>query len=48
MPHRPMTFAEIGTLYNTINNELEGGVTHQNQQLLLKQVGAVQTAKSDR
>src|SRR5215472_7947019 len=38
-----MTFAEIGTLYNTINNELEGGVTHLNQQLLLQQVGTVQT-----
>src|SRR5215467_15248841 len=38
-----MTFAEIGTLYNTINNELEGGVTDQNQQLLLQQVGTVQT-----
>jgi hypothetical protein len=39
----PMTFAEIGTLYNTINNELEGGVTRLNQQLLLQQVGTVQT-----
>src|SRR5215472_578228 len=38
-----MTFAEIGTLYNTINNELEGGVTGLNQQLLLQQVGTVQT-----
>src|SRR6516165_3064662 len=38
-----MTFAEIGTLYNTINNELEGGVTRLNQQLLLQQVGTVQT-----
>jgi len=38
-----MTFAEIGTLYNTINNELEGGVTHLNQPLLLQQVGTVQT-----
>ncbi len=38
-----MTFAEIGTLYNTISNELEGGVTHQNQNLLLQQVGTVQT-----
>jgi len=43
MPQQQMTFAEIGTLYNTINNELEGGVTHQNQQLLLHQVGTVQT-----
>src|ERR1700747_2710658 len=40
---RQMTFAQIGTLYNTINNELEGGVTDQNQQLLLNQVGTVQT-----
>jgi hypothetical protein len=43
MAQQQMTFAEIGTLYNTINNELEGGVTHQNQQLLLQQVGTVQT-----
>ena len=43
MPQGQMTFAEIGTLYNTINNELEGGVTDQNQQLLLQQVGTVQT-----
>src|SRR5215472_13908651 len=43
MPQGQMTFAEIGTLYNTINNELEGGVTHQNQQLLLHQVGTAQT-----
>src|SRR5215468_7506225 len=43
MPQTQMTFAEIGTLYNTINNELEGGVTPQNQQLLLHQVGTVQT-----
>jgi hypothetical protein len=43
MPQRQMTFAQIGTLYNTINNELEGGVTDQNQQSLLKQVGTVQT-----
>src|SRR5215510_13891838 len=40
---RQMTFAQIGTLYNTINNELEGGVTPQNQQLLLNQVGTAQT-----
>jgi hypothetical protein len=38
-----MTFAEIGTLYNTVNNELEGGVTHHNQHLLLQQVETVQT-----
>ncbi len=25
-----MTLAEIGTLYNTISDKLEGGVTHQN------------------
>jgi hypothetical protein len=43
MPQQQMTFAEIGTLYNTINNELEGGVSDQNQQLLLQQVGTVQT-----
>ena len=43
MAQGQMTFAEIGTLYNTINNELEGGVTDQNQQLLLQQVGTVQT-----
>jgi hypothetical protein len=40
---RQMTFAEIGTLYNSISNELEGGVTHQNQALLVKQVSTVQT-----
>jgi hypothetical protein len=40
---RQMTFAQIGTLYNTISNELEGGVTPQNQQLFLNQVGTVQT-----
>jgi len=38
-----MTFAEIGTLYNTISNELEGGVTHHNQELLIDQVSTVQT-----
>jgi len=28
--HQPqMMFAAIGTLHNTINNELEDGVTHQ-------------------
>src|SRR3984893_8856716 len=43
MSQKQMTFAEIGTLYNSIANELEGGVTHQNQQLLLNQVSAVQT-----
>jgi hypothetical protein len=42
MAHQ-MTFAEIGTLYNTISNELEGGVTNQNQQHLLNQVTTVQT-----
>jgi hypothetical protein len=40
---RQMTFAEIGTLYNSISNELEGGVTHQNQDLLMHQVSTVQT-----
>jgi hypothetical protein len=38
-----MTFAEIGTLYNQLSNELEGGVTPRNQELLLKQVSTVQT-----
>ncbi len=38
-----MSFAEIGTLYNQIANELEGGVSHQNQALLLNQVSTVQT-----
>jgi len=38
-----MSFAEIGTLYNTISNELEGGVTPQSQTLLLNQVATVQT-----
>src|SRR5262245_41185060 len=38
-----MSFADIGTLYNTISNELEGGVTARNQDLLLNQVTTVQT-----
>jgi hypothetical protein len=38
-----MTFAEIGTLYNAISNELEGGVTRQNQALLSHQITTVQT-----
>jgi hypothetical protein len=38
-----MSFAEIGTLYNTISNELEGGVTSRNQDLLVNQVSTVQT-----
>jgi hypothetical protein len=38
-----MSFAQIGTLYNSISNELEGGVTQQNQPLLLQQVSTVQT-----
>jgi hypothetical protein len=42
MAHQ-MTFAEIGTLYNTISNELEGGVTKQNQHQLIEQVSTVQT-----
>jgi len=37
-----MSFAEIGTLYNTISNELEGGVTSRDQGLLLNQVSTVQ------
>ena len=40
---RQMTFAEIGTLYNSISNELEGGVAQQNQAQLVKQVSTVQT-----
>ena len=42
MAHQ-MTFAEIGTLYNTIANELQGGVSPQNQDLLIHQVSTVQT-----
>src|SRR6476660_1190648 len=38
-----MSFAEVGTLFNTISNELEGGVTAQNQALLANQVTTVQT-----
>jgi hypothetical protein len=38
-----MSFAEIGTLYNTISNQLEGGVTPQNQTTLLNQVTTIQT-----
>ena len=37
-----MSFAQIGTLYNTISNELEGGVSAKNQHLLLNQVSTVQ------
>src|SRR5215467_12068011 len=40
---RQMTFAEIGTLYNSIANELQGGVTPLNQDLLIRQVSTVQT-----
>jgi hypothetical protein len=43
MPQREMSFAQIGTLYNSISNELEGGVTPQNQASLLQQVSIVQT-----
>jgi hypothetical protein len=43
MANTQMSFAEIGTLYNTISNELEGGVTPQNQTSLLNQVATVQT-----
>ena len=38
-----MSFAEIGTLYNSINNELEGGITPQNQALLFSQTITAQT-----
>jgi hypothetical protein len=44
---KQMTFAQIGTLYNTIANELQGGVTHHNQELLLDQVSTVQTQLQD-
>jgi hypothetical protein len=33
---RQMTFAEIGAFYNTISDELEGGVTHQNMRSLAR------------
>ncbi len=42
MAKHQLSFAEIGTLYNTISNELEGGVTPINQNLLLNQVSTVQ------
>jgi hypothetical protein len=42
MTHQ-MSFAEIGTLYNSIANQLQGGVTPQNQDLLISQVSTVQT-----
>ena len=42
-PQPQMTFAEIGTLYNSINNEVMGGVTPQNQALLFSQVITVQS-----
>jgi len=38
-----MNFAEIGTLYNSIANELQGGVSPQNQDELIHQVSTVQT-----
>jgi hypothetical protein len=38
-----MTFAEIGTLYNSVANELQGGVNPQNQDVLINQVSTVQT-----
>jgi hypothetical protein len=38
-----MSFADVGTLFNTISNELEGGVSTQNQALLVNQVTTVQT-----
>src|SRR6202008_1911878 len=38
-----MSFAEIGTLYNTISNELQGGVTAKTQGLLVNQIDTVQT-----
>jgi hypothetical protein len=38
-----MSFAQIGTLYNTISNELEGGVSNQNSHLLINQISTVQT-----
>ena len=40
---KQMTFAEIGTLYNSIANELQGGITSHNQDLLINQVSTVQT-----
>jgi trimeric autotransporter adhesin len=43
MHQQQMTFAEIGTLYNTISTELEGGVTPKNKELLLDQATVVQT-----
>ncbi len=42
MAQHQMSFAQIGTLYNTISNELEGGVTARNEGLLLSQVSTVQ------
>lgn len=39
---KQLTFAQIGALYNSISNELEGGVTPNNQNLLLQQVSTVQ------
>jgi hypothetical protein len=42
MANHQLSFAEIGTLYNTISNELEGGVTQNNQNLLVDQVSTVQ------
>jgi hypothetical protein len=40
---KQMTFAEIGTLYNSIANELQGGITPHNQDLLISQVSTAQT-----
>ncbi len=43
MANTQMSFAEVGTLFNTVTNELEGGVTPQDQTLLLNQVTTIQT-----
>jgi hypothetical protein len=38
-----LTFAQLGTLFNAITDEVTGGVSQFNQQILLNQVKAVQT-----
>lgn len=42
-PNDQLSFAEIGTIFNQISNQLGGGVSNQNQNLLLKEVESVQS-----
>jgi hypothetical protein len=42
MPNPNLTFAQLGLIFNAISNETTGGVSPNNQQLLLTQVNMVQ------